>query len=117
MLQRVDMLGYAGRGRSAKMKREELHLGRLVTLDYINQFKRDRSGGALLDRKLAVQLLAENLGVQIVQRRRHMGTHSLSNIVRQCQLLTIHRVISSARDLVIVAKAFLGLVLASPAKR
>ena len=71
MLQRVDMLGNAGRGRPAKMKREELHLWRKIILDYINQFKRDRSGGVVVDRKLAVQLLAENLGVQTIQRGGH----------------------------------------------
>ena len=61
MLQRVDLLGHARRGRPLKMKREKLHLGRKIILDYINQFERDRSGGVLWDFKLAVQLLAENL--------------------------------------------------------
>src|SRR5579864_7719786 len=71
MLQRVDMLGHVRRGRPAKMKREKLHLWRKIILDYVNQFERDRSDWVLLDFKLAVQVLAENLGVHIIQRRWH----------------------------------------------
>jgi hypothetical protein len=36
MLQRVDLLGHAGRGRPSKMKREELDLGRRVALIYLD---------------------------------------------------------------------------------
>src|SRR5690242_8859037 len=85
MLQRVDMLGHAGGGRPAELRREELDLRRRVALLYLDEFKRKRLGPFTQQPELGVQLLGKNPAVETLKRYRH-GSDSLSNRIRCCQV-------------------------------
>src|SRR5205807_4689759 len=84
MLQRVDMLGHAGRGWPAELKREELNLRRRIALFYLDEFKRKGLGPFTQQPELGVQLLGKTFAVETFKRYRH-GSDSLSNHIRRCQ--------------------------------
>src|SRR5512135_2688215 len=84
MLQRMNMLGHAGRGRPAELKREELDLRRRIALFYLDKFKRKRLKAVTQQPELGVELLGKTLAVETFKRYRH-GSDSLSNHVRCCQ--------------------------------
>src|SRR5689334_12386639 len=85
VLQHVDLLGHAGRGRPAEVKREELDLRRRIALSYFDEFKRKGLGPFAQQPELGVQLLGKTLAVETFKRCRH-GSDSLSNHVRCCQV-------------------------------
>src|SRR5579859_2319605 len=84
MLQRVDLLGHARRGRPAEVKREELDLRRSVALSYFDQFKRKRLKAFTQEPELRVQLLGKTFAIETFKRCRH-GSDSLSNRWYRCQ--------------------------------